>query len=263
MSPAELLRKAVLAEGSQAAVAAKLHYSPATVSRVLAGTYDGDLTAIFAAIATTYGGKTMDQRPAIPDGYKQNALGHLVPIEQIEEVDLLRDEFVHKAILMAKEMETAMAEFKERITGDFEAFVGLSAEQYGVRMGGVKGNVCLTSFDGNFRVTREVAERIEFDERLQTAKVLVDQCLREWTKFSASEVRTLIEDAFQVDKKGRINTKRILGLRKLKIDHPIWKQAMEAIGDAITITGSCVYYRFHVRDDQGRYQQINLDFAGV
>lgn len=203
------------------------------------------------------------EQTTIPEGYKRNSLGHLVPVEQINEVDLLRDDFVRKAVAAAKQMEATIAEFKEQLTGDFEAFLNLSSEQYGVKMGGIKGNVCLTSFDGNFRVTREIAERIEFDERLQAAKVLVDQCLREWTKFSASEVRTLIEDAFQVDKKGRINTKRILGLRKLKIDHPTWKQAMEAIGDAVTITGSCTYYRFHVRDDQGRYQQINLDFAGV
>ncbi|MGD9949874.1 MAG: DUF3164 family protein [Desulfobulbus sp.] len=200
---------------------------------------------------------------AVPEGYKSNALGHLVPIAQIEEVDLLRDEFVLRAVQMAKAMEEELAEFKDTMAGDMDAFLDLSAEKYGVKMGGVKGNITLTSYDGRFRVTREVAERIEFDERLQAAKVLVDQCLREWTKSSASEVRTLIEDAFQVDKKGKINTQRILGLRKFKIDHPTWKQAMAAIGDAVTVTGSCVYHRFYERDQQGRYQQISLDFAGV
>nr|WP_321466784.1 DUF3164 family protein [uncultured Desulfobulbus sp.] len=200
---------------------------------------------------------------SVPEGYKCNAVGHLVPIAQIEEVDLLRDEFVLRAVQMAKAMEEDLAEFKDRIAGDMDAFLDLSAEKYGVKMGGVKGNITLTSYDGRFRMTREIAERIEFDERLQAAKVLVDQCLREWTRSSASEVRTLIEDAFQVDKKGKINTQRILGLRKFKIDNPTWKKAMAAIGDAVTVTGSCVYHRFYERDEQGRYQQISLDFAGV
>jgi len=205
----------------------------------------------------------MTTEQSTPEGYKRNALGHLVPMEQIEEVDLLRDEFVLRAMEAVKAMEANLTAFKDQMTGDMDAFLDLSAEKYGARLGGAKGNITLTSFDGKYRVTREVAERIEFDERLQVAKALVDECLREWTKFSASEVRTLIEDAFQVDKKGRINTKRILGLRKLKIDHPTWKQAMEAIGDAVTITGSCVYHRFYERDEQGKYQQISLDFSGV
>jgi len=197
------------------------------------------------------------------EGYKENAVGHMVPIEQIEEVDLLRDEFVLRAVQAAKGVAADLAIFKQKLTGDMDAFLDLSSEKYGVKLGGQKGNITLNSFDGKYRITREIAERIEFDERLQAAKVLVDECLREWTKYSASEVRTLIEDAFQVDKKGKINTKRILGLRKLKIDHSTWKQAMEAIGDAVTITGSCVYHRFYERGEDGKYQQINLDFSGV
>jgi hypothetical protein len=193
----------------------------------------------------------------------RNALGHLVPIEQIEEVDLTRDEFVLRAVQMAREKEDELADFKDRISGDMDAFLDLSTEKYGVKLGGAKGNITLTSFDGRFRVTRDVAERIEFDERLQAAKALVDQCLREWTKDSNPNARVIIDDAFQVDKKGKINTKRILALRKLKIEHPTWQQAMEAIGAAITITGSCVYHRFYERDEQGRYQQICLDFSGV
>ena len=41
-----LLAKAVMVEGSQAAVARKLGYSPATVSTVLAGSYNGNMAAI-------------------------------------------------------------------------------------------------------------------------------------------------------------------------------------------------------------------------
>jgi hypothetical protein len=199
-----------------------------------------------------------------PDGYKRNAVGHLVPIEQIKEIDLLRDDFVSKAVLAAKDQSAALIAAKDRLVGDLDAFLNLSGEKFGVKLGFGKGNISLTSFDGKYRVTRDVAERIEFDERLQAAKELVDQCLREWTRDSNPNIRALIEDAFQVDRKGRINTKRILGLRKLKIDHPTWATAMDAISEAITITGSCVYHRFYERDDQtGRYQQVVLDFAAV
>lgn len=197
------------------------------------------------------------------EGFKENAKGHMVPLDRIEPVDMLRDDFVRKAVLAAGNMSDVMIELKRSITEDLQAFLQLSAEKYGVSLGGAKGNVQLKSFDGKFMVERSVSDRIEFDERLQTAKILVDKCLREWTKFSPTEVQALIADAFQVDKKGKINTRRVLGLRKLKIEHPEWKEAMRAISDAITITDTCEYLRFYERDENGKYQQIPIDFAAI
>lgn len=199
----------------------------------------------------------------IPEGYKQNAAGHLVPIESIQDIDLARDEFVGTMVAKAREFEGVLKAFKAAVRADFQAFVDLSAEKYKVSMGGEKGNISLKSFDGTMEISRDISELIEFDERLHVAKALVDECLREWTKHSDSKIRTLVESAFQVDKKGNVNTKRILGLRKLKIEDEKWEKAMDAISDAVTITGTRVYFRFYERGDQDRMQQINLDFSGV
>lgn len=259
-----LLAKAVMVEGSQAAVARKLGYSPATVSTVLAGSYNGNMAAVESKVMEIYGGKNMQgEEKRVPDGYMLNAVGHLVPIESIEEVDLARDEFVKATVEKAKRMSETIRAFKREISGDMQAFIEMSAEQYGADVGGERGNVRLTSYDGRFQVLRAVNDRLDFDERLQAAKVLVDECLREWSRTAGPELRTIVESAFQVDKKGKINTKRILGLRKLKIEHPTWKKAMEAISDAVTVVGSSTYYRVYERDEQGKYQQVALDFSGV
>lgn len=257
-----LLRKAVMAEGGQAAVGRKIGYSGPTISMVLANTYNGSTDAIRDKVLEIYGGKTMDQKP-VPEGYMKNGVGNLVPIESIKEIDLLRDRFVREQVVKAEKVSALLGEFKQLLAGDIQAFLELSAEKYEADMGGARGNLSLTSFDGQFKVLRAVADRLEFDERLQAAKSLIDDCLREWTRDSGSEIRALIDQAFQVDKKGKINTKRIISLRQLKIEHPIWLRAMEAIGDALTVTGSCTYYRVYERDDKGEYQQIQLDFSGV
>ena len=57
---------------------------------------------------------------------------------------------------------------------DVQAFVELSAEQYGAKLGGIKGNVTLTSYDGKYKIQRAIAEYLHFDERLQVAKELID-----------------------------------------------------------------------------------------
>jgi hypothetical protein len=62
---------------------------------------------------------------------------------------------------------------------------------------------------------------------------------------------------------GSVNTARILGLRRLAIDDVQWQQAMEAISDAIQVSGTKEYLRFYTRDESGKYQQIPLDFAAM
>ncbi|MDH5525550.1 MAG: DUF3164 family protein [Desulfobulbaceae bacterium] len=255
-----LLRKAVTVDGSQTAVAAKLDYHRSTISQVLSGTYQGSTSAIEAKVLQVYGGKTVEK---IPDGYKRNALGHLVPIEAIKDEDLARDDFVHETLKKAMQVSALVTNFKIGLVDDMQAFLELSAEKYDAKLGGARGNVTLTSFDGKYQVLRAVSDQLDFDENLQAAKALIDECLRKWTSDSGPEVRAVIDDAFQVDKKGRINAKRILGLRKLKINDEKWLRAMDAINDSITVIGSRTYFRIYERDDRGNYRQIPLDFSGV
>lgn len=259
-----LLAKAVLAEESQAAVARKLGYSPATISKVLAGTYVGNLAAIEQKVMEIYGGRTMQgEEQKVPDGYMRNAVGHLVPIESIKEVDLLRDGLVKKIVAEARDVSSMLAQFKKSVAGDVQAHFELVAEEYKKNMTDSKVSFDLFSFDGKYKLTREYAERLDFDERLQVAKALVDECLHEWSQDSGPELKTIVEQAFKVNKKGKINTRQILSLRSYKIDHPTWKQAMEAISDAVTVVDTCIYYRLYERDDEGKYHQLALDFSKV
>jgi hypothetical protein len=196
--------------------------------------------------------------------YKRNALGHLVPVEQIKEIDLLRDELVDKIIQDAREMQAALKAFKTRTLSEIESFIDLSASEYNTKLGGKKGNLSLTSYDGKFRVMIRNQDTQAFDERLQIAKQLIDELIHEWTQGSRGEVRALIEHAFQVDKEGNINKGRVLGLFKLKIDDPKWLEAMDAIRDSMQIAHSKDYLVIQERvGSEDKYQRIPLDIAGL
>jgi hypothetical protein len=147
---------------------------------------------------------------------------------------------------------------------DILTFVNLSAEKWDVKLGGMKGNICLTSYDGKYRVMRSINEYITFDERLEAAKVLLDECLKSWTSGSSDEIRKLVNFAFEVDKTGKISTTKIMGLMKVDIKDPLWVKAMEAIRESITVNGSKSYIRIYKRvGDSDKYQQINLDLAAL
>ena len=194
--------------------------------------------------------------------FMKDSKGRLVPLEMVSEIDRTRDEVVRELVTAAKRLQAAMTGFKTRAMGDVQAFVELSAERYGVQMGGTKGNTTLTSFDGNFKVQVAIAEHLVFDERLQAAKHLVDQCLTDWSADSRAELKTVVLDAFQVDREGRVNTGRILSLRRLAIDDPRWLSAMRAISDSMQVMGSKSYIRVYERTGpDGRWAPIALDLA--
>lgn len=200
----------------------------------------------------------------IPEGYKQDPQGRLVPVTAILPIDLARDALVREIVGMAKAMSEDIAQLKAKFFGDIAAFVSLSAEQYQVKLGGEKGNVSLVSFDGRFKVQRAIQETLVFDERLQAAKALIDACLQRWSKGAQPELKVLINDAFQVDKAGNINTGRVLGLRRIAIEDDEWQLAMKAIGEALSVAGSKSYIRVYERKGvDGQYQAITLDMTGA
>lgn len=200
----------------------------------------------------------------VPEGFWQDAQGRLVPESMVKPIDQERDRLVKQLVDRASELNTELADFKAVAFGDIEAFVELSAEQYSAKVGGKKGNVTLYSYDGRFKIQRAVQESIVFDERLQAARALIDDCLRDWTQGARPEVVTLVNDAFRTDTKGEIRTARVLALRRLEIRDERWQRAMTAIGEACQVIGSKSYIRVYERiGDSDQYKAISLDIAGV
>jgi hypothetical protein len=200
----------------------------------------------------------------IPAGYRADSFGRLVPVVSIQPLDLLRDDTVTNIIDKARRVQEQMRTFKNQAMDDIAAFLSISAEQYKTTFGGKKGNLSLVSYDGKYKVIVAVSDSLNFDERLHIAKQLIDECIHEWTADSNANIKALVEHAFQTDKQGNINTARIFGLMRLKIDDAKWQQAMQALKDSIQITSTSQYLRLYERvNDSDKYQQIAMDIAGL
>ena len=208
----------------------------------------------------------------------KNRKGHFVPVDMVEPLDIARDEFVREFLKKADAMQQQLITLKQQLFGDFDSFVKLSAEQYGVEFGGVRGNVTLTSFDGEIKIQLSQQDRFDYDERLNVAKSLIDEFFTEAIEeietalnddedaaatMNMQQIKAIIDDIFQVGKKGKINLNRILSLRHYKFDPPKWKKAMEAISDSIHSDGTTPYIRIYRKNEQGKFKQVVLDFAGL
>lgn len=202
--------------------------------------------------------------PEIQPGFWQDAKGRLVPVGLVKPIDQERDRLVRHLVDRASELNSELADFKTAAFGDIDAFVDLSAEQYGVSLGGKKGNVTLVTFDGRYKIVRAKQDTIVFDERLQAARALIDECLADWTEGARPEATVIINDAFRTDTKGEIRTASVLALRRLEISDDRWLRAMVAIGEACQVAATKSYVRIYERvGDTEQYRAISLNLAEV
>jgi hypothetical protein len=200
----------------------------------------------------------------IPAGYWKDANDALIPVSKIKPIDKDRHAVVTQMCEEAKRQSATLFGFKMTAMNAVQEFIDRSLAEYDVKQGGRKGNVTLVTFDGRYKIERRMQDTLVFDERLQAAKALIDECIQSWSKGSNANIKVLVNDAFQVDQAGRISTGRVLGLRRLEIADAKWQQAMQAISDSQQVARTKPYIRFYERDDvSGTYTPINLDVAAV
>ncbi|EIK72097.1 hypothetical protein PseBG33_3510 [Pseudomonas synxantha BG33R] len=200
----------------------------------------------------------------IPQGYMRNAMGHLVPEDQVRDQDKLRDQVTRELADAAKALSLALKNFKKKSLGDVADLISIAGERYGVQMGGKKGNVTIATYDGQYKVQRSYADRLTFTEEMEVAKVLVYDCIRAWSKGADTHLMAIVDRVFSPNRNGQIKTSDVLDLLRLEIDDDNWKAAMKAVKDSIMVSGSAVYIRVYERiGDSDNYKAIPLDLAVV
>jgi len=212
-----------------------------------------------------------DQSPtSIPDGiieiegkkYMRDATGGFRPVELVKPTDKLIDEQVRKIFGFAVALSEQVSRFKGHTFDDLGELDALLEQEYGLKVGGAKGNKSYFSFDGLMRVEIRVSDQLTFGPELQIAKALVDECLNEWSADSRPEIRAIVTSAFNTDNEGQINRGEIFMLLRLEIEDDRWQRAMKAIHDAIRVIGSKTYMRFSMRDAfDAAWQTVTIDLA--
>lgn len=194
--------------------------------------------------------------------FMNDAQGRMVPVETIKPADKLEDETVRKIMAHAVALSDKIARFRGHTMTDLGEFDALLEQDYGARKGGKKGNRTYQTFDGLMKVQVQVSDFVDFGPQLQVAKELIDECLNEWSADSRPEIRAVVTRAFNTDKEGQINRSEIFMLMRLAIEDERWRRAIDAIRDAMRVTGSKEYVRFYMRRNvTDPWQAVTIDLA--
>lgn len=189
-----------------------------------------------------------------------NSRGYKVPEDQMTAQDILKHELVVDKIAKAKALSQMHDDFKREVFSDVQDFISLIADEYNVKIGGIKGNITLTSFDGKSKIAVGIDDQISFGPEIDIAKQLITQVIEDELADTSSFISDLMRDAFEADKQGQYNKNRILALRKYRNanDSDDWASAMKALDDAIIAGSSKTYIRFFETNEFGKWIQIPM-----
>ena len=191
------------------------------------------------------------------------AKGLNIPKHLRKDIDQLKDDTVNEIFQEGNKIMQSLSNFKTNSFESIETYMQILGEQYNIEYSG-KGNLTLSNYNNTKKVVRAVHDFIVFDEKLQIAKSLIDKCIHKWSNGANENIKVLVEHAFEVDKQGKVSTERVLGLRRLKIDDETWTEAMKAITDSLSTTGSRSYIRLYERlDEYATWKQISLNLSNV
>jgi hypothetical protein len=202
----------------------------------------------------------METKEKRPERTLIDSQGREIPVKVIDKEIVRRDSVVRKVMERAIRLNERLEADKAKMIEELASYLDDLAKRNGLEW---KGNAELLCFDESMKVEVRYRERIQFGIELQLAKQKIDECLKEWTTDSNDNLKAIISEAFQVDKKGEIAKHRILALRRYNIQDETWKEAMELIDRAIQVTSTKQYIAIYTRKQDGSYEQVVLNFSAL
>lgn len=197
--------------------------------------------------------------------------GSMIAYDNLRPERQLEHDLVLELCEMALAKSTEISSFKRHAISQLVATRSMMLDDYGVKKGGADGNMTLRSVCGRFMVKMTVSKHITFGPELEAAKALIFEVIEdELNEGGSSLIRSIVEDVFSLNGKGRIDTQGIMNLRTDKyakeVDDPRWDRAMEAIKTAILRDSATTYVNFYQVDPdakENKEQRIKLDLASV
>lgn len=190
--------------------------------------------------------------------------GNTIPFARTTKYERAAESTVFTIATQAHKLHESLVDFKEKVRAEAERLYELFTKENGV-IGKGKGSATFFNFDRSIKVAVKVNDQITFDENtLELAKAKLDDLINDGLEGAKDFVKPLVMDAFH-QTNGRLDTKRVLGLRRYadRIKDSRYGEAMALIDKAVRRPSSREYFQVWVRDENGEYQDIQLNFGSL
>jgi len=196
--------------------------------------------------------------------YDESGMG--IPVNRITKAEKLAERKAGKIVKDAIRLNERLQEFKHYLTeASREVYEAFLKENGGKIKEDYKGNFTWYNFDRSIKIEVNVNTPIEFDDILiQMAKDKFNEFLEKNITAKNAFAKELVLQAFET-RKGKLDTKRVLGLTKYvdKVNDPLFSEAVSLINKAIRRRESKAYYKIYVKNNEGKYEPIELNFSNI
>ena len=188
-----------------------------------------------------------------------------IPYNRINKVERLMERHSAKILREALAVNAKLIVFRDTIeTLSMEAYEAFMKAKASKRE--TKGNFTWYNFNRSIKIEVSISEAIQFDDlTIEAAKQKFDAFLDENVTSKNDFVKPMILDAFQTQRNAKLDTKRVLGLMRheAKINNKMFSEAVKLIQEAIRRPKSKTYYRVWVKNEAGKYENIELNLSSL
>ena len=191
-----------------------------------------------------------------------------IPADRVTKSEKLRERNAAEAVKKAKALNADLLEFKNRLKAICEDVYIKTLAENGAAIDNRKGNFTWYNFDRSIKVEVNINEGTDFDDILmEAAKEKLNTFLEGESGSMDEMIRQLVMQAFETSK-GKLDSKRVFQLlsyrSRLKGEkYQLFFEACDLIAKAMRKTDSRTYYRVFVRESDGKYTAIDLNFSSV
>jgi hypothetical protein len=128
-----------------------------------------------------------------------------------------------------------------------------------------KGNWDWYNFDRSIKIEISVNQPIVFDSlTITAAKEKLDEFLDNQLSSKNEFVKAMVIEAFETSR-GAIDTKKVMSLTKheKRVNNVLFSEAVALINQAIRRPKSKTYRRVWVKDEEGKYQNVELNLSSL
>ena len=190
--------------------------------------------------------------------------GNVIPHQYVKPYDKKRDAVTRKILKRWQAARATLERVHAETLADLNTLATLRSNE-GIDIA-EKGNMQVSSCDGNITVSLNQRYEIKLDDRVATARDMMFAYARSLIdKIGGEDAKALFEiikQAFEASRTGNLPIAKITTLLKMNINNPDWLNAKQMIEDSMTPQRGKRYLRVEHRPDrQQDMQGIRLDIA--
>ena len=175
-----------------------------------------------------------------------------------------RDENIFKIITTAKTLFKELGEFKQYCHIEMDNQANKLAN-YGKIRGNSKGGFSVSDRNDTMKVTRRRDTEPVWDERSTKAIELIKEFLGDAIKKRDLDMYEILMGFLERNEKGDLEYARVMDLYKheAKFDDERWKEGLRLIKESFSNHLKGFGYEFKFRNDEGKWENILLNFSGL